>query len=38
MKRKSNELTYEYLYNNYIIKNKTMQEIADENGMNIKTV
>lgn len=38
MKRKANKLTYEYLYNNYIIKNKTMKEIADENGMNIKTV
>ena len=38
MKRKTNKLAYEYLYNNYIIKNKTMKEIADENGVNIKTV
>ena len=38
MKRKTNKLSYEYLYNNYIIKNKTMKEIADENGVNIKTV
>lgn len=38
MKRKTNNLTYEYLYNNYIIKNKTMKEIAEENGVNIKTV
>ena len=32
------KLTYEYLYNKYIIENKTMQEIANENGMNIKTI
>ena len=38
MKRNTNKLTCEYLYNNYIIKNKTMKEIADENGVNIKTI
>ena len=32
------KLTYEYLYNKYILENKTMQEIANENGMNIKTI